>query len=134
MADRKRTRSSRSTLEDANEEHRLWKEICIALVDFDRIQKRIALVLKEINTILSTNNLEQGIPANLADQLKQYYAEGIELSMKELHANKNTTEKLSVLIALREASQDALDPQWKRRRRDDSKRNKPANHHKKQKV
>lgn len=25
-----------------------------------------------------------GIPANLADQLKQYYAEGIELSMKEL--------------------------------------------------
>ncbi|KAJ8653275.1 hypothetical protein O0I10_011123 [Lichtheimia ornata] len=122
MTDPKRTRSSRSTLEDANEEHRLWKEICIALMEFDRIQKRIAFVLREINTILSTTDFDQGIPANLADQLKQYYAEGIELSMKELNANKNTSEKLSVLIALREASQDALDPQWKRRRRDDGRR------------
>lgn len=60
MADHKRTRSSRSTLEDANEEHRLWKEICLALMEFDRIQKRIAFVLREINTILSTTDFDQG--------------------------------------------------------------------------
>lgn len=60
MTDHKRTRSSRSTLEDANEEHRLWKEICIALMEFDRIQKRIAFVLREINAILSTTDFDQG--------------------------------------------------------------------------
>ncbi|ORY98969.1 SGF29 tudor-like domain-domain-containing protein [Syncephalastrum racemosum] len=120
MADRKAPRSSRSTatLEESSEEHSLWKQICTSLADLEDTQERSALVLEKINAITRSTDFNRGISASLKQQLGTLYQEAIELADKETLLNLDTREKISVLLALREASES--DPRRKRKRLDDT--------------
>ncbi|CAO3611869.1 unnamed protein product [Cunninghamella echinulata] len=113
-----KSRTSRSaTLEETNEELSLWKEICTSLIKLETIQHQATDVLNNINKLHTTVPFENGISSILHQRLKEYYRNGIDLSSNEIKTIHDIIEKVSVLIALRDASEyNAVDGKRKKRR------------------
>ncbi|KAL9553479.1 hypothetical protein MBANPS3_003273 [Mucor bainieri] len=103
--DRKSRTSRSANLDDTNEEVNLWKQICIALAKLEHVQKDTANVVTGINNIHTAVNLEQGIPTVVGNKLMDFYRGGIDLSNSESKIIHDIIEKVSVLIALRDASE-----------------------------
>ncbi|KAF1803001.1 SGF29 tudor-like domain-containing protein [Mucor lusitanicus] len=103
--DRKSRTSRSANLDDTNEEVNLWKQICIALAKLEHVQKDTANVVTGINNIHTAVNMEQGIPTVVGNKLMDFYRGGIDLSNSESKIIHDIIEKVSVLIALRDASE-----------------------------
>ncbi|KAI8061229.1 SGF29 tudor-like domain-containing protein [Thamnidium elegans] len=103
--DRKSRTSRSATLDDTNEEVSLWKQICNALAKLENIQKDTANIVTNINSIHTTVNFEEGIPPSIGTRLMDYYRGGIDLSNSEAKTIHDIIEKVSVLVALRDASE-----------------------------
>ncbi|GAN05138.1 SAGA-associated factor 29 homolog [Mucor ambiguus] len=108
--DRKSRTSRSANLDDTNEEVNLWKQICIALAKLEHVQKDTANVVTGINNIHTAVNMEQaspntGIPTVVGNKLMEFYRGGIDLSNNESKIIHDIIEKVSVLIALRDASE-----------------------------
>ncbi|KAI9278516.1 SGF29 tudor-like domain-containing protein [Phascolomyces articulosus] len=114
--DRKSRTSRSASLEDTNEELSLWKQICTSLVKLDNIQKETETVLNDINKIHLGVNFDEGISMSISQKLKQYYQNGIDLSSSEARTISDIIEKVSVLIALREASENTNEQKRKKRK------------------
>lgn len=108
----RKSRSLRS--QEVNEEFNLWKEICSSLVKLEGIQKDEELMINTLNKTQLSINIEKGITGILHQRMKDNYRRGIELSTTESKIIKDVIEKLSVLIALRNASEQ--DPKRKKRK------------------
>ncbi|EIE80314.1 hypothetical protein RO3G_05019 [Rhizopus delemar RA 99-880] len=103
--DRKSRTSRLATLDETNEEVNLWKQICNSLAKLEVIQKNTASVVTNINEIHATTNLDEGLPISISKRLMEYYRGGIDLSHNEAKIIHDIIEKVSVLIALRDASE-----------------------------
>ncbi|KAI9301233.1 hypothetical protein BJ944DRAFT_243460 [Cunninghamella echinulata] len=103
--DRKSRTSRSATLENSNEELNLWKQICNALIDLEHIQKKTESTVKNLNDIRNTISVEEGMTTSIYQRLKEYYRGGIDLSSNEVKTITDIIEKLTVLTALREASE-----------------------------
>ncbi|CAO3616391.1 unnamed protein product [Mucor fragilis] len=103
--DRKSRTSRSANLDDTNEEVNLWKQICVALAKLEHVQKDTANVVSGINNIHTAVNMEQGIPTTVGNKLMDFYRGGIDLSNSESKIIHDIIEKVSVLIALRDASE-----------------------------
>ncbi|CEP17297.1 hypothetical protein [Parasitella parasitica] len=103
--DRKSRTSRSANLDDTNEEVNLWKQICVALAKLEHVQKDTANVVTGINQIHAAVNMEQGIPTVVSNKLIDFYRGGIDLSTSESKIIHDIIEKVSVLIALRDASE-----------------------------
>ncbi|ORZ04012.1 SGF29 tudor-like domain-domain-containing protein [Syncephalastrum racemosum] len=114
--DRKSRTSRSASLEETNEELSLWKQICTALAKLEHIQKETETVLNNINKIHVAVNFEEGISSDLSSRLKDYYKSGIDLSSSESRTINDIIEKVSVLIALREASESSNEQKRKKRK------------------
>ncbi|KAI8988903.1 SGF29 tudor-like domain-containing protein [Pilobolus umbonatus] len=116
--DRKSRTSRSATLDDTNEEVNLWKQICNALAKLEGLQKETTTVITSINNIHSTVHFEEGISSSLAHRLMEYYKGGMELSVNEAKIIRDIIEKVSVLIALRDASEynNVIDQKRKKRK------------------
>ncbi|KAI8061679.1 SGF29 tudor-like domain-containing protein [Gongronella butleri] len=112
--DRKSRTSRSASLED--EELSLWKEICTSLVKLENIQRDAVDVITNINKVHGSSPFDNGISSALHQRLKDYYRSGISLSTSELKTIKDIIEKVSVLIALRNASEYSNDNKRKKRR------------------
>ncbi|KAI7892104.1 SGF29 tudor-like domain-containing protein [Mucor mucedo] len=102
--DRKSRTSRSATLDDTNEEVSLWKQICNALAKLEVIQKETSAVVTSINSIHTAVNFNEEIPTSIASRLMEYYRGGIDLSHSEAKTIHDIIEKVSVLVALRDAS------------------------------
>ncbi|KAL7308210.1 hypothetical protein PS15m_012092 [Mucor circinelloides] len=118
--DRKSRTSRSANLDDTNEEVNLWKQICIALAKLEHVQKDTANVVTGINNIHTAVNMEQGIPTVVGNKLMDFYRGGIDLSNSESKIIHDIIEKVSVLIALRDASEynHVIDGKRKKRKAD----------------
>ncbi|KAG0737491.1 hypothetical protein G6F57_004078 [Rhizopus arrhizus] len=118
--DRKSRTSRLATLDETNEEVNLWKQICNSLAKLEVIQKNTASVVTNINEIHATTNLDEGLPISISKRLMEYYRGGIDLSHNEAKIIHDIIEKVSVLIALRDASEynHVIDQKRKKRRAD----------------
>ncbi|KAG2211315.1 hypothetical protein INT46_009217 [Mucor plumbeus] len=116
--DRKSRTSRSANLDDTNEEVSLWKQICVALAKLEHVQKDTANVVTGINHIHTAVNMEQGIPTVVGNKLMDFYRGGIDLSNNESKIIHDIIEKVSVLIALRDASEynHVIDGKRKKRR------------------
>ncbi|KAI8369365.1 SGF29 tudor-like domain-containing protein [Radiomyces spectabilis] len=116
--DRKSRTSRSATLEETNEELSLWKQICTSLVKLEGIQKETDVVVNNINKLHLAVNFEEGISTALSQRLKEYYRGGIDLTSSEARTITDIIEKVSVLIALRDASEynNVIDPKRKKRK------------------
>ncbi|KAI9491600.1 SGF29 tudor-like domain-containing protein [Zychaea mexicana] len=114
--DRKSRTSRSASLEDTNEELSLWKQICTSLAKLENIQKETESVLNSINKIHVAVNFDEGISVSLSQRLKDYYQNGINLSSSEARTISDIIEKVSVLIALREASENVNEQKRKKRK------------------
>ncbi|KAI8990171.1 SGF29 tudor-like domain-containing protein [Pilobolus umbonatus] len=110
----RKSRTSRSG--EMNEEFTLWKEICSSLVKLEGIQEDEESMINTLNKTQHSINIEKGITSMIHQRLKDNYRRGIELSTNEARIIKDVIEKLSVLIALRNASEQ--DPKRKKRKLD----------------
>ncbi|ORX55642.1 hypothetical protein DM01DRAFT_1373383 [Hesseltinella vesiculosa] len=117
--DRKSRTSRSASLED--EELSLWKEICTSLVKLETIQRDTSEVITNINKVHGSQSLENGVTSALQQKLRGYYKEGITLSTNEVKTIKDIIEKVSVLNALRNASEYSNDGKRKKRRHDEEK-------------
>ncbi|KAI8638770.1 SGF29 tudor-like domain-containing protein [Parasitella parasitica] len=119
--DRKSRTSRSANLDDTNEEVNLWKQICVALAKLEHVQKDAAGVVTGINQIHAAVNMEQGIPTVISNKLIDFYRGGIDLSNSESKIIHDIIEKVSVLIALRDASEynHVIDGKRKKRKADD---------------
>ncbi|KAI8365716.1 hypothetical protein BD560DRAFT_156577 [Blakeslea trispora] len=134
--DRKSRTSRSATLDETNEEVNLWKQICNALAKLESIQKDTAHIVTNINHIHTSLDSTQGIPATIGPELVEHYKGCIELSSSEVKTIYDIIEKLSVLVALRDASEynNVIDSKRKKRRVDQEdslqlhKKNKTSNH------
>ncbi|ORE07924.1 DUF1325-domain-containing protein [Rhizopus microsporus var. microsporus] len=120
MMDRKSRTSRLATLDETNEEVNLWKQICNALSKLENIQKDTGIIVSNINEIHKRVNPEEGIPASINQKLTEYYRGGIDLSNNEARIIHDIIEKVSVLIALRDASEynHVIDQKRKKRKLD----------------
>ncbi|KAI9485613.1 MAG: SGF29 tudor-like domain-containing protein [Benjaminiella poitrasii] len=116
--DRKSRTSRSATLEETNEEVNLWKQICNALAQLETIQNDTTTIVNTINSIHTAINTEEGIPPSVGTKLVEQYKGGIDLSHNEAKTIHDIIEKLSVLIALRDASEynNVLEQKRKKRR------------------
>ncbi|KAI9316031.1 SGF29 tudor-like domain-containing protein [Dichotomocladium elegans] len=114
--DRKSRTSRSASLEETNEELSLWKSICTSLAKLETIQKETESVLNNINKIHLSVNLDEGITSAISERLKDYYQNGITLSSTEAKTISDIIEKVSVLIALREASESSNEQKRKKRK------------------
>ncbi|KAI7882050.1 hypothetical protein K492DRAFT_176562 [Lichtheimia hyalospora FSU 10163] len=114
--DRKSRTSRSASLEETNEELSLWKQICTSLAKLENIQKETESVLNNINKIHLAVNFDEGISSTLSQRLKEYYQNGISLSSTESRTINDIIEKVSVLIALREASENSNEQKRKKRK------------------
>ncbi|KAI9024340.1 SGF29 tudor-like domain-containing protein [Phycomyces nitens] len=116
--DRKSRTSRSATLEEANEEFNLWKEICTSLVKLEVIQKDADVALSNINKCHLSLNFDEGIAFTVAQRLKEYYHNGINLTTTEIKTIKDIIEKITVLIGLRDASEyvNVFDPKRRKRK------------------
>ncbi|KAL0074998.1 SGF29 tudor-like domain-containing protein [Phycomyces blakesleeanus] len=116
--DRKSRTSRSATLEEANEEFNLWKEICTSLVKLEDIQKDADVALTNINKCHLSLNFDEGIAFTVAQRLKEYYHSGINLTTTEIKTIKDIIEKITVLIGLRDASEyvNVFDPKRRKRK------------------
>ncbi|SAL98106.1 hypothetical protein [Absidia glauca] len=137
--DRKSRTSRSASLEETNEELSLWKEICTSLMKLEGIQHEAGQVITNINKVHTSGSLENGGIANGLQRLKDCYKSGITLSSSEIkqvnpsppsststtrlillfvnRTIKDIIEKVSVLIALRDASEySVIDGKRKKRR------------------
>ncbi|KAI9363843.1 SGF29 tudor-like domain-containing protein [Pilaira anomala] len=105
--DRKSRTSRSATLDDTNEEVSLWKQICNALAKLENIQKDTANIVTNINSIHTAVNFNEGIPTSIGARLMDYYRGGIDLSNNEAKTIHDIIEKVSVLVALRDASDNS---------------------------
>ncbi|KAI8971915.1 SGF29 tudor-like domain-containing protein [Mycotypha africana] len=103
--DRKSRTSRSATLEETNEEVSLWKQICNSLSKLENVQENITTIVTSINHLHTTVNTEDGVPPRIGDKLTEYYKGGIDLTQHEAKTINDIIEKLSVLIALRDASE-----------------------------
>ncbi|KAI9262045.1 SGF29 tudor-like domain-containing protein [Sporodiniella umbellata] len=125
--DRKSRTSRLATLDETNEEVNLWKQICDALSKLEGIQKNTASVVTHINEIHTHLNFEEGLPVSMSKRLMDYYRGGIDLSHNESKIIHDIIEKVSVLIALRDASEysHVIDQKRKKRRADQEEQTAP---------
>ncbi|SAM01109.1 hypothetical protein [Absidia glauca] len=114
--DRKSRTSRSATLENTNEELNLWKQICHSLMELEQIQAKTETVMKNLNEMRGTIRPEEGITTVALQRLKEYYRGGIDLSSDETRTITDVIEKLSVLTALREASEKRAEQKKKKRR------------------
>ncbi|KAI7902605.1 SGF29 tudor-like domain-containing protein [Cokeromyces recurvatus] len=116
--DRKSRTSRSATLDDTNEEVNLWKQTCNALSKLETIQNDISNIVNGINKIHTTINNEEEIQPSISTKLIEHYEGGIDLSNNEAKTIHDIIEKLSVLIALRNASEynNVLEQKRKKRR------------------
>ncbi|KAI8089902.1 SGF29 tudor-like domain-containing protein [Halteromyces radiatus] len=115
--DRKSRTSRSASLEETNEELSLWKEICTSLVKLEGIQKEAGDVITNINKVHTSGYIENSIPTAIHQRLKDHYRNGITLSSSEIKTINDIIEKVSVLIALRDASEyNVIDGKRKKRR------------------
>ncbi|CEG63324.1 hypothetical protein CU097_009405 [Rhizopus azygosporus] len=98
----RKSRSSRLH-EDMNEEVNLWKQICYSLAKLEGLQKDEEVVINTINKF--HYSLEKGISSAIHQKLKESYKRGIELSNHESKLVRDIIEKLTVLIALKDTSE-----------------------------
>ncbi|OBZ82423.1 hypothetical protein A0J61_09527 [Choanephora cucurbitarum] len=103
--DRKSRTSRSATLNGTNEEVNLWNQICNSLTKLESIQKDTTHVVTNINHIHTSLDSNQGIPATIGSKLVEYYKGCIELSSNEVKTINDIIEKLSILVALRDASE-----------------------------
>ncbi|KAI8329399.1 SGF29 tudor-like domain-containing protein [Chlamydoabsidia padenii] len=114
--DRKSRTSRSASLEETNEELSLWKEICTSLMKLEHIQREAGQVISNINKVHTSGYMENGLPAGL-QRLKDCYRTGITLSSSEIKTIHDIIEKVSVLIALRDASEyNVIDGKRKKRK------------------
>ncbi|GAA5804263.1 hypothetical protein HPULCUR_009750 [Helicostylum pulchrum] len=134
--DRKSRTSRSATLDDTNEEVSLWKQICNALAKLENIQKDTANIVTNINTIHTAVNFEEGVPPSIGTRLMDYYRGGIELSTSEAKTIHDIIEKVSVLVALRDASEynNVIDQKRKKRRAEQDDASAPSQLSKKSKT
>ncbi|KAI8086446.1 SGF29 tudor-like domain-containing protein [Halteromyces radiatus] len=114
--DRKSRTSRSATLENSNEELNLWKQICSSLVELEHIQQKTETVVKNLNDMRSSLQPDQDITPTLLHRLKDHYRGGIELSSDEVKIITDVIEKLTVLTALREASETRAEQKRKKRK------------------
>lgn len=116
--DRKSRTSRSATLDDTNEEVNLWKQICNALAKLEDIQKDTSNIVTNINNIHTAVNFDEGVPTSIGTRLMEYYRGGIDLSNSEAKTIHDIIEKVSVLVALRDASEynNVIDPKRKKRK------------------
>ncbi|KAL1928445.1 hypothetical protein VTP01DRAFT_2801 [Rhizomucor pusillus] len=116
MMDRKSRTSRSASLEETNEELSLWKHICSSLAKLDGIQKETDSALEGINEIRKTVSNDEDLPINTAERLRDLYKQSIDLSANEARTISDIVEKVSVLMALREASENSHEQKRKKRK------------------
>ncbi|KAI8330857.1 SGF29 tudor-like domain-containing protein [Chlamydoabsidia padenii] len=114
--DRKSRTSRSATQENTNEELNLWKQICHSLMELEQIQAKTEIVMKNLNELRGTIQPEEGITSVTLQLLKEYYRGGIDLSSDEAKTITDVIEKLTVLTALREASEKRAEQKKKKRK------------------
>ncbi|KAI8336538.1 SGF29 tudor-like domain-containing protein [Chlamydoabsidia padenii] len=116
VMDRKSRTSRSATLENSNEELNLWKQICNSLMELEHIQKKTETVMKNLNDMRSALRPNEDISTTVLQRLKDQYRGGIELSSDEVRTITDVIEKLTVLTALREASELRAEQKKKKRK------------------
>ncbi|KAI8579301.1 hypothetical protein K450DRAFT_272084 [Umbelopsis ramanniana AG] len=114
--DRKSRASRAASLDETNEEVSLWKQICSSLLKLENVQKESEPIITSVNKLHMTIESIDAISPSTSYKLKELYSEGITTSISESKTITDVIEKLSVLIALRDASESASDPRRKKRK------------------
>ncbi|GAB5589648.1 hypothetical protein Unana1_04548 [Umbelopsis nana] len=114
--DRKSRASRAASLDETNEEVSLWKQICSSLLKLENVQKESESIITSVNKLHSSIDSVDAISSSTSYKLKELYSEGITTSLSESKTITDVIEKLTVLIALRNASENTSDPRRKKRK------------------
>ncbi|CAM0140136.1 hypothetical protein VKS41_005839 [Umbelopsis sp. WA50703] len=114
--DRKSRASRAASLDETNEEVNLWKQICSSLLKLENVQKESESIVTSVNKLHMSVDGVEGMSTSTSYKLKELYSEGISASSTESKTITDVIEKLSVLIALRNASENTSDPRRKKRK------------------